>query len=191
MKSTAESVSATPNDAPGIDAGYCPVTGDHQPLVINGKAGLTYLLKQKLKDVRSDQLVLTRKGCNLELCFGSKAAKKQPEIILENYYRDASTTSTEEDPSLHDGLPLSGEMSGLCADLEDGTSVYYRLGDGSGLLTATTSFGVWPLLLDLLGMAGIAAVIARRHARKEALLSGLAASSLRTVVMPLGRQTAA
>ena len=37
----------------------------------------------------------------------------------------------------------------------------------------------------------IAAMIAQRHACKEALLHGMAASSMRRVVMPLGRQTQA
>lgn len=194
MKSMNEPVCTTSTTASPADAGHCRVTGCDQPLVINGKAGLTYQLKAMLRNVRSDQLVMTRRQHDLELCFGCRNASARPDIILENYYRHDDTPSGMSAAEHQAGRGYRrwpGEMSGICADLEEGASVYYRLGDGTGPLTAMSSFGVWPVLLDLLGMADIAAMIAQRHACKEALLHGMAASSMRRVVMPLGRQTQA
>jgi hypothetical protein len=197
MKSMSDTDGTASNEPSGKSCSS--VTGDDQPLLIRGKADLTYQLKERLKDVRADQLVMTRRDRNLELCFGCKIAGAHPEIVLENHYEDdcaaVAAVGTTECRDRRECLSRLGEMSGLCVDLEDGASVYYRLGDGNGPLTATTSLGVWPLLLDLLGMAEIAAVIAQRYARKEALSAGVSsvtpASSMRMVVMPVGRHTAA
>lgn len=191
MKSTNEPVCTTSPAAPPTEAGHGRVTGSDQPLVINGKAGLTYQLKARLREARSDQLVMTRRQHDLELCFGCRKAAARPEIILENYYHpdaEQSGRDAAEHRAGHGYNKRLGEMYGICADLEDGATVYYRLGDGKGALTAMTSFGVWQVLLDLLGMADIAAMIAQRHACQEALRQGVAASSMRRVVMPIGRQ---
>jgi Ca2+-binding RTX toxin-like protein/AraC-like DNA-binding protein len=163
-------ISMTTGTKTGVDAIYSTMAGGNgTPLVIKGQAGMTY----QLKSSQADQLLMTRKGKNLEIRLNGKPASAPPDMIIEDYYGDPATPPNEitgiaDDGSTYSYVPQTGNTAELGSSLADGTSAYYSLSTVPSSLAAATAvaatpFSISPVLLGALGIAGVTAAVAHRQ----------------------------
>src|SRR5690554_3222448 len=127
---------------------------DGQVVTIPAQAGVTYEVKDLAEQVAPEELVIKRKGDNLELYLSPDSAV--PDAIIPDYYllEDPSPlVGLAEDGQFYSYVPQSGDASLLPWNMEDGESSYQSLGYD----TAGSVVPWWPILLAGLLVGGVAA----------------------------------
>ena len=127
-----------------------------QPTVIKAQAGVSYELRDIIKNRAQDQLLFKRKGKDLLILLnaeGKDTDQDQPaDIVIENYYGEGKVKliGLSEDGQYYTYLPQEGTPDLLSWKMSDGASTYQSLGE------LHEQVAWWPFVLAGLG-AGIAA----------------------------------
>ena len=127
-----------------------------QPTVIKAQAGVSYELRDIIKNRAPDQLLFKRKGKDLLILLnaeGKDTDQDQPaDIVIENYYGEGKVKliGLSEDGQYYTYLPQEGTPDLLSWKMSDGASTYQSLGE------LHEQVAWWPFVLAGLG-AGIAA----------------------------------
>ena len=106
-----------------------------QATIIKAQAGVSYELRDIIKNRAPDQLLFKRKGNDLLILLnteGNDTDKDQPaDIVIENYYGEgkAKLIGLSEDGQYYTYLPQEGTTDLLSWEMTDGTSTYQSLGE--------------------------------------------------------------
>ena len=130
-----------------------------QAITIKAQAGVSYELRDIIKNRAPDQLLFKRKGKDLLILLnteGNDTDKDQPaDIVIENYYGEgkAKLIGLSEDGQYYTYLPQEGTSDLLSWKISDGEISYQSLGE----LHEQVMW--WPFLLGA-GLLGAAAGVA-------------------------------
>ena len=106
-----------------------------QATIIKAQAGVSYELRDIIKNRAPDQLLFKRKGKDLLILLnteGNDTDKDQPaDIVIENYYGEGKVKliGIAEDGQYYTYLPQEGTTDLLSWEMTDGTSTYQSLGE--------------------------------------------------------------
>ena len=106
-----------------------------EPLVIKAQSGASYELREMLKNRAPEQVLIKRKGKNLEIMLGAEGVEADKElpadIIIENYFSEGKIKliGLAEDGQYYAYLPQEGTEELLSWKLADGVSTYQSLGE--------------------------------------------------------------
>ena len=128
-----------------------------QPTVIKAQAGVSYELRDIIKNRAPDQLLFKRKGKDLLILLnaeGKDTDQDQPaDIVIENYYGEGKVKliGLSEDGQYYTYLPQEGTPDLLSWKMSDGASTYQSLGE------LHEQVAWWPFVLAGVGAAAAAA----------------------------------
>ncbi|WP_342131735.1 Ig-like domain-containing protein, partial [Hydrogenophaga sp. OTU3427] len=128
-----------------------------KPLVVKAQSGVTYELKDPLKGVAPDQMLVRRRKNDLEIVLAVEGRAEErdapADIIVEDYFKADSTrlVGLAEDGQYYTYVPQEGEASLLSWNLANEAYSYHSLG-----YSDASALPWWPLLLGglLLGAGG-------------------------------------
>lgn len=128
-----------------------------QPLVVKAQANVTYELKEVVRGNAPDQVLVRRKGKNLEIVLEVEGRDGEAEwpadIIVEDYFDVQGTrlVGVAEDGNYYTYVPQEGESDLLAWNLDDTDYSYHSL----GYLDAS-AVAWWPLLVGGLLVGALA-----------------------------------
>ena len=105
-----------------------------KPLVIKAQANVTYELKDVVKGVAPDQVLVRRKGKNLEIVLDVEGKQEEAEaaadIVVEDYFdaEGSRLVGVAEDGQYYTYVPQEGEASLLSWNLDQDAYSYHSLG---------------------------------------------------------------
>jgi len=123
------------------------------PLILKATKGVKYELRDNGIKFAPDQVLVKRKGDNLEINLdddGEKNIDAEADIVIENYYTESNVEliGLAEDGKYYPYLPQEADPSLLVDSMPDGMFSYQSLGTESGFNP------IWLLALAPLGFIG-------------------------------------
>ncbi len=125
-----------------------------KPLTVKAQGNVTYELKDLVKGVAPDQMLVRRKGKNLEIVLDVEGKEEEAhapaDIVVEDYFDVSGSrlVGLAEDGSYYTYVPQEGSADLLSWKLEDTAYSYHSLGYSDASAVAW-----WPLL-GLLALGG-------------------------------------
>ncbi len=125
-----------------------------KPLIVKAQSNVTYELKDVVKGVAPDQVLVRRKGKNLEIVLDVEGKQEEAEaaadIVVEDYFdaEGSRLVGVAEDGNYYTYVPQEGTTDLLSWNMDDADYSYHSLGYSDASAVAW-----WPLL-GLLALGG-------------------------------------